>query len=163
MLHMIKVFKNDDFHVIGSPKKKTHGCYLCGQTGHGRYDCTLLKRYAVDRCIILRKNMQTERDNLLQFITNTNGGNSFNRSDANNRVVFHEFHTKIKALILYKKYVIHKDAVLYLHISNLCVEYTLLGERGIPKNIYVKALFSSGCVGRHVAKASNSLILNNME
>ena len=69
----------------------------------------------------------------------------------------------MKALILYKKYVVHNDAVLLLHISNLCVECTLLGERGIPKNQYVKALFSSGCVGRHVAKASGFLILNNFE
>ena len=107
--------------------------------------------------------MQTERDNLLQFITSTHGGNCFKRSKEDKRVVYYEFPSKVKALILYKKYVVQNDAVLLLHISNLCVECTVLGERGIPMNLYVKALFSSGCVGRQVAKASTSLILNNME
>ena len=122
-----------------------------------------IRKYAVQRGVILRENRQTERDNHLQFITNTSGGNCFKRFQEDKRVVYYEFPSKVKALILYKKYVVQNDAVLLLHISNLCVECTVLGERGIPMNLYVKALFSSGCVGRQVAKASTSLILNNME
>ena len=37
---------NDDSHIIGQAKRRTHGCYLCGKLGHGRYDCTLLKKYS---------------------------------------------------------------------------------------------------------------------
>ena len=155
--------QNDDFLTIGQPKKKSYGCYLCGQSGHGRFDCTLLKKYAQQRGVILRKNMQTERDNLLQFITNTDGGNCSKRKEVDKRVVYHEFPNKVKALILYKKFVIHNDAVLLLHISNLCVECSILGERGIVTNPYVKALFSSASVSRHLAKSGSSLILNNME
>ena len=40
--------KNSDSYVIGQPKKRTHRCYLCGQSGHGRYDCTLLKKYCTE-------------------------------------------------------------------------------------------------------------------
>ena len=155
--------QNDDFHIIGKPKQKSYGCYLCGQSGHGRFDCTLLKKYAHHRGVIFKKNMQTERDNLLQFITNTDGGKCFKRKPQDKRVVYHEFPNKIKALILYKKFVIHTDAVLLLHISNLCVECTILGERGVAMNPYVKALFSSASVSRHLAKSGSSLILNNME
>ena len=161
--HGINLSKDDYFNIICCLERKTYGCYLYGQSGHGRYDCTLLKRYAIERGVILRKNMQTERDNLLQFITNTSGGNCFKRSDAEKRVVYYELPTKVKALVLHKKYVVHKDAVLLLHISNLCVKCTLLGVRGISTNLYVKALFPSGCVGRYMAKASSSLILNDME
>ena len=154
---------NDDIHIIGPAKKKTNGCYLCGQSGHGRYDCTLLKKYATPSGIILRKNMQSKRDSLIQLISNTNEGNCFKSKESDKRLIYYEFPTKVKALILYKKFVVHNDAVLLLHISNLCVEYTLLGHRGIPIHNYFKALFSSGCVSRHVAKAGSLLILNNMD
>ena len=156
------VKNNDDSHVIGEPKRRTYGCYLCGQSGHGRYDCTLLKKYSTEKGFIYRKNMQTERDNLLQVIVNTNGSNCFKRKEGDDRVIYHEFPTKVKALIIYKKFVVHHDAVLLLHISNLCLECTLLGERGIPNHPYIKALFSTGCVIRYIAKGANSLILNNM-
>ena len=40
------VLNNGDSHMLGHPKRRTHGCYLCGQSGHGRYDCSLLKKYS---------------------------------------------------------------------------------------------------------------------
>ena len=76
--------------------------------------------------------------------------------------MYYEFSNKVKALISYKNFVVHDDAVLLLHILNLCMECTILGERGIAMNPYVKALFSSASVSRHLAKNGSSLILNNM-
>ena len=91
------------------------------------------------------------------------GATALKRKEVDKRVVYHWFPNKVKALILYKKFVIHNDAVLLLHISNLCVECSILGERGIAMNPYVKALFSSASLSRHLAKSGSSLILNNME
>ena len=107
--------------------------------------------------------MQTERDNLLQVIANTTGINCFKRKEGDDRVIYNDFPNKVKALIIYKKFVVHDDIVILLHISNLCLECTLLRDRGNPMKPYVKALFSIGCVSRYVAKGTTSLILNNME
>ena len=88
--------------------------------------------------------MQTERDNLLQVITNKNSINCFKRKDGDDRVIYNDFPNKVKALILYKKFAVHDDAVILLHISNLCFECTLLGNRGAPNKPYVKLCFQLG-------------------
>ena len=96
--------------------------------------------------------MQTERENLLQVIDNTNDNNYFKRKEGDDRVIYNDFPNKVKALIIYKKFVVHHDAVILVHVSNLCLECTLLGVKEIPNHPYVKALFSLGCVRRYVQK-----------
>ena len=91
--------------------------------------------------------------------THTNGEGR----DSDDIVIYNDFPNKVKALIIYKKFVVHDDAVMLLHISNLALECTLLGDRGNLIKPYVKTLFTIGCVSRYVAKGSTSLILNNME
>ena len=107
--------------------------------------------------------MQTERDNLIQVIANTNGINCFKRKEGDDGVIYNDFPNKVKSLIIYKNFVVHDDIVILLHISNLCLDCTSLRDRENPIKPYTKALFSIGCVSRYVAKGTTSLILNNME
>ena len=78
-------------------------------------------------------------------------------------MVYYTFSAKVRAVILRKRSVVHNDAVLLLHTSNLCAEFILVGNRCIPINLYVKAFFTSECVSRYLAKVATSLVLNNTE
>ena len=143
-------------------KRRSNGCFLCGQKGHGRYECTVLKKYQSSTGTIIRSNNQSQRDELMELILDTSGKNCFKRKTNDKRLVNHELPKRVKAVIIDQKMIINNDAVLLLHSSNFCLECTLLGERGLPIENYVNAIFAPGCINRFVAKSKTSLVVNNV-
>ena len=53
---LVSTSLNDDQHIIGMKKRRSNGCFLCGQKGHGRYECTVLKNMS---CLLVQSFVAT--------------------------------------------------------------------------------------------------------
>ena len=64
-----------------------------------------------------------------------------NRSIDDDRYIYGELPTKIKAIIVHKKLIIEDNISLMSPHDNVCIECTLLGDLGLPMQNYTEALF----------------------
>ena len=155
--------KRDEF-FISSQNSNKYGCFLCGQPGHGRWGCTVLKRFAKNTANILPKNNLRSREKVcLMLITNTAEDIEPIR-DNDNRIIFHELPKKVLTMVIHKKWRKLQETIISpLHQNNICVECTLLGKKGVVIINYSKALFTVGCINLYVGRSANNLIVNNIE
>ena len=137
---------------------------MCGQPGHGRWGCTVLKRFAKNTANILPKNNLRSREKVcLMLITNTAEDIEPIR-DNDNRIIFHELPKKVLGMVIHKKWrKLNENIISPLHQNNICVECTLLGKKGVVIINYSKALFTVGCINLYVGRSANNLIVNNIE
>ena len=78
------------------------------------------------------------------------------------RIVFRELPTKVKALVIYKKYYIQNELSTLSKHENICVECTLLGEKGRSMLDYENALFGKNPIRRHIGNSNYNLIVDNL-
>ena len=112
---------------------------------------------------ILPKGHQESRDKLISLISTVdNHVICHNRSNEDKRIIYHQFPSKIKALIVDKKFIIEDTSSHISPHENVCIECTLLGDLGVPIANYSGVLFTKNSVIRHIARSRNNLVVDNL-
>jgi len=152
---------DEDFVLKGNSDRRY--CFLCRKPQCTRWTCSILKGYEKVPGRLLVKGNQEVRDNLISLIaTLDNHVLCFNRSRDDQRVIFNELPRKVKAIIVYKKYIMEKNVSQMSQNDNICIECTLLGDHGEVIENYSKALFKKICIIRYVGKGTNNLVVDNL-
>ena len=152
----------DEYFVgIGASDKKY--CYLCRQPKCTRWTCNVLKSYEKLPGRILPKGNQEARDKLINLISTVdNHVLCHNRSKDDKRIIHNELPSKMKALVVHKKFIIEDSTARISPHDNVCIECTILGDLGIPISDYSEALFSKHCITRRIGKSKNNLVVDNL-
>ena len=120
---------DEDFVFKGNSDKRY--CFLCRQSQCTRWTCNILKGYEKLPGRLLVKGNQEVRDKLISLIaTLDNHVLCYNRSGDDQRIVFNELPKKVKAIIVYKKYMMENNVLQMSQNDNVCIECTLLGKLG---------------------------------
>ena len=160
--HKDRMTSLDEMFVTPVTSEKKY-CFLCRQPKCTRWTCNVLKSYEKVPGRILPKGHVESRDKLINLISTVdNHVLCFNRSSDDERMIYSELPTKIKAMVVHKKFIIEGTAAHISPHDNVCIECTLLGNFGIPMEKYSEALFKKNCVTRFLGKSSNNLVVDNL-
>ena len=148
---------------VAQSKSKKLYCFLCRESGCTRWKCNVLQQFEKVPGRILRKNDTDARDKLSSQVKYMdNHVLCLQREEDDKRILYSELPRKMKALIVHKKYAIHKNLAYCKPEDNTCIECTLLGDRGLVIDNYDKALFQRACVSKYIDKSPNNLIVDNL-
>ena len=154
---------NIDEYYVGAGMQERKYCFLCRQPKCTRWNCKVLQCYEKVPGRILPKGHQESRDKLISLISTVdNHVICHNRSNEDKRIIYHQFPSKIKALIVHKKYIIEDNSSHISPHENVCIECTLLGDLGVPIENYSGVLFTKNSVIRHIARSRNNLVVDNL-
>ena len=76
---------------------------MCGQPGHGRWGCTVLKRFAMNTANILPKNNLRSREKVCLMLIDNTYEDIDPIDDSDNRIIFHELPKKLLAMVIHKR------------------------------------------------------------
>ena len=138
---------------------------MCGDTGHHQYNCKRLKADFGGEPLP-NKNTYV-RDRLAKDIicaVSRPGFPIFTRPLDDQRIVYEEFPTKIKAVIIHRRCIINPyltgDYLLGTsHVNNICIECTIIKEKYV---ISKRQLFEPSVVVRHVLKTQTNVLVDLM-
>ena len=82
---------------------------MCGQSGHGRWGCTVPKKMPNILQIFYQKNNLLSRERVFKMLITTICQDDGAIDDNDNRTIFHELPKKVTAIVLHKKWNLNKN------------------------------------------------------